>query len=694
MKKLISLLIVLATILSLCACTSENEAVDTNAATTATENTGDSSVEPTQKEEIDYNAPEIKYAHINQLEPTNGVYQVWSEIGVQNMADHPDATFEILCNIEMKGAVVRPIGTAEKPFTGEINGNHCTISDFTIQGSDETDFGFIGVNEGIVQNLFMRDVTMKVGDNVQNVGGFAGVNNGEISRCAIYGTDMEVHKTSGPANCGVLVGVNNGELINNVSDVDIVYTAPAAAKIGGIAGVYNSGKLEYNESYGALTVTGQDVTTGMFFGEAKDLHVLGCWFVGEDNSVNGKLFTNFAGKETNVTYENCLWRDNDIEPLPENVRKLRQKVVDTMYEMGTIDWHVTQNLTHNCKCGTSGVCVGVYNPINTYVGMPYKHGSGSLTSFKYCLNEDGSLKDWMYEMDEFGGYDVYIGSMCASATEMAWWSVSNSVDHLECREMLPDRGDMYGCIPVGEGWWEDVVLDSTGYSIKYHENTTKEIFFNALAQVRMGDCMTMNGEDGAHVVMAATDAVIIRDQEGVLSGESFFLTHEQQGGWLVDSDTKTYTSWRLNYKRTFNSYWHTTGKSRYVPVTCEELLTGEMETPECALLDGADGFLGMTVGTVKANYFLDAVELKVMDSEGNLVVDRMLFPKAGKPQHANTRLSSLSYIDNYDMANFCTPLQNITFQKGETYTYTVSGYLATGDVFELKTDSFIYGSAS
>lgn len=237
------------------------------------------------------------------------------------------------------------------------------------------------------------------------------------------------------------------------------------------------------------------------------------------------------------------------------------------------------------------------------------------------------------------------------------------------------------------------MLDSTGYSIKYHQETTQEVFFNALAQVRKGDCMVMNGVDGAHVVMVATDAAIVRDQEGNISGESFFLTHEQQGGWLVDNDTKTYTSWRLNYKRTLNSYWNTTGNSRYVPVTCEELLTGEMETPECKMLDDAAGQLGLTVGTVKANYFLDAVEMKITDSKGNLVLDKMMFPKAGKPQDANTKLSSLSYIDSYDMVNFATPLQEVQFAKGETYSYTVTAHLATGDVLEVKADSFVFGSA-
>lgn len=680
MKRIISVILLLALLISCCACGKNQEEVATD--------TSDLRVE--EKESIRL------YSMIDQMVPVDGVYKIWNAEGVKNMAKHPEATFELLCNVYMRGETVPVLGTADAPFTGEIIGNNCSINDFTVEGGEEGAFGFIGVNKGTVKDLFLTGVSFKVSDKAENIGALVGVNEGTILNTSIKGNLMEVTTTAEQVNCGGMVGVNSGDMRMDVAEVDIACAVTGTANAGGLVGLNKGGEMQYNEGNGGLTVTGGKVTFGMFAGSAEDVEFLGCKFLGADNSVDGKLVEVYAGNEKDVTYTECLWRDNNAtEPLPDNVRKLRQKVVDAMYEMGTVKWHVTEELVHNCKCGTSGVCVGIYNPMHTYIGMPYKHGSGSLTSFKYVLNEDGSLKDWMYDMPDFGGYDVYIGSMCVSATNMAWWTVSNSMTAPECEFIQPDNQDC-GVIPVGEGWWEETTRSSTRYTIDYHEQTTKEVFFNALAQVRMGDVMNMTGEDGNHVVMVATDAVIVRDQEGNISGESFFLTHEQQGGWLVNSDyeTKTYTSWRLNYKRTFNAYWNTTGKSRYIPMTCEELLTGEMETPECKMLDGADGQLGLTVGTVKANYFLDAVEMKIVDSEGNAVLERMMFPKAGKPQDANTRLTSLSYIDSYDMANFSVPLQEVQFEKGETYSYTVTGYLATGDVFEVKADSFTFGSAA
>lgn len=678
MKKIVSVILLLALLISCCACGKNQE---------------EAASEPTDLNLQEQEAVRL-YSMIDQTVPVDGVYKIWNAEGVKNMAKHPDATFELLCNVFMRGETVPVLGTADAPFTGEIIGNNCSINDVVIKGGEEGAFGFVGVNKGDIKDLFIKNASFEVSEKAANIGALAGVNEGTILNSSIAGNPIDVATTAQHVNVGGLVGINSGDMRMDVAEVDITCAVTGTANAGGLVGQNKGGQMQYNDGAGGVTVTGGKVTFGMFAGSAENVEFLGCKFLGADNSVDGKLVEVYAGSEKDVTYTECLWRDNNaIAPLPENVQKLRDKVVDTMYEMGTYKWHVTEELVHNCKCGTTGVCVGVYNPINTYVGMPYKHGSGSLTSFKYILNDDGSVKDWVYDMPDFGGYDVYIGSMCASATEMAWWSVSNSVDHHECREMLPDMGHDYGVIPVGEGWWEDVVLDSTGYSIKYHEETDQETFFNALAQVRKGDCMVMTGKDGTHVVMAATDAVIVRDQEGNISTESFFLTHEQQGSWIVDTETKTYTSWRLNYKRTFNSWWNTSGNSRYVPVTVEELLTGEMETPECKIVDGADGQLGLTVGTVKGNYFLDAVEMKITDSQGKLVFEKMMFPKAGKPQDANTALSSLSYIDSYDMANFCTPLQEVQFEKGETYSYTITAYQATGDVFEVKADSFTFGSA-
>ena len=115
MKKLISILMLLAILLSCCACAAE-EAPETSVATQATEATQETTGQnlstrfPTweemeviveEKKTEGQATPEEMYGMINQLEPIGGVYKVWSVVGVQNMADHPDGKFELLCNIDM-----------------------------------------------------------------------------------------------------------------------------------------------------------------------------------------------------------------------------------------------------------------------------------------------------------------------------------------------------------------------------------------------------------------------------------------------------------------------------------------------------------------------------------------------------------------------------------------------------------------
>ena len=118
-----------------------------------------------------------------------------------------------------------------------------------------------------------------------------------------------------------------------------------------------------------------------------------------------------------------------------------------------------------------------------------------------------------------------------------------------------------------------------------------------------------------------------------------------------------------------------------------------MEPGECTILGGADGKLGMTVGTVKGNYFLEGVTMVITDSAGNEIMNKVMFPKAGKFNRGNTRVTSLSYIDYFDLAQFAVALQDVMFVPGETYTYTISAHLACDEDFLLKTDSFTQGVA-
>lgn len=668
MKKFTSIVLLLAVLLSCCAC-----------------NKGQSGAEP--ETTLDFASPEVMYGHIDQSGPINGVFQIWSLEGVKNMSKYPDANFELLCNIDAQGAVIAPLGSVAKPFTGRFNGGNNTISNLTVKGGEDGAFGFIGVNKGTVENLYLKDVTFQPDAKAVNIGGIAGINEGTIKRSSLEGNPLELSQIPENANCGAVVGVNKGELNIVSSTVDMKVTASKGANLGGIAGLSSGGHMEYVDTCGKLDVIGTTATVGLYTGTAENTSFLSCCFIGETNTVDGKLFTNFSGQETEVSYENCLWRDNEREPLPENVQKVREKAVQKMRDMGTVEWRVNKDLVHNCKCNTTYVCDGTYVPDYTYIGMPYKHGSGSLDSFYYCLDENNYMKDFVYEMDARNGFDSYIGSMCSSASQMAWWSVSNSVDHIVCQYMLPPYPE-YGCIPVGTGWYENAVLNSNADTAAFIESCDEQVYFEALVQARPGDCIVNGLKAGDHVRMVSMEPVVVRDQDGKIDGErSYLTTHEQRGSYTLNEENKTWTSWRIDYQYNFN--W--LKSDAYVPVTIEELLTGEMEPAECTMLNGVEGKLGMTTGTVKANYYLESVTMNITDSEGNVVMDRIVFPKTAKFDHGNARYNNLSYIDSYNMANFATVLQDVMFEPGETYSYTVSAKLATGDTFTVVTDSFTQG---
>ena len=174
MKKLICLLMIATVLLSCCAC--GNEETTTTPATEPSETVKDLST------------PEGMFGHIDQTVPVDGVYKIWNEVGVKNMANHPDGKFELLCDVDMKGAVLKPIGTDETPFTGTIEGTNYNITNFTVQGGEEQNFGFVTVNKGTIQNIRLGDITFIPGPNAKNIGSFAGDNQGLISRCAISGS--------------------------------------------------------------------------------------------------------------------------------------------------------------------------------------------------------------------------------------------------------------------------------------------------------------------------------------------------------------------------------------------------------------------------------------------------------------------------------------------------------------------------
>ena len=671
MKKLLSILILTAILLSCCACAKQVPA----------------QTAPIVRDEHDMTVQEL-YGHIDQTQPVDGVYKLWNKEGIAQLSQHPDASFEILCDIDLEGATLAPI----PEFTGALNGGNFVLKNFTLAGSGES-IGFVAINEGQIQNLLLENVTLTPGSDAKNIGLLAGENRGSILRCNISGAIAV--ETAGEAACGGITGVNTGSLNSIAATVDMTYTAQPGAFVGGLVGKTRGGTVEYCENHGKLTVTGQNKTTGLFAGDAVDTVFVSCVFGGADNSLDGKYFTNFTGNPDDdelAVAENALWRDNaSVPPLPDNVMAVRQKVVDAMYDMCTVEWKVKQDLVHTCTCQLES-CHGTYSELYTYYGVPYNHKRSSLARFTYCQDENGYLQDWIYGLDSYDGFDIYMGNDCSAALQQAWLTVCNDAVFTSTRQMPEVYGK--GTIAVGDYVCDfelqPVVINSVTYRLtdQYVLATDYQVMMESYAAMRPGDAIVNQVEAGGHTRMIASYPVVVRDQEGKINANySYVLTHEQGAG-MMDEENMSYTSCRVNYKYTFANLY----EKWYCPITNKTLLTGEMETPTATLEGGCGGYAGMYTGKVQANYSLDYVTLKITDDKGDVLLEKPFFPTVQKiSDYGGMDFAARAYVDSMDIADLAMFLPYVSFTQGQTYHYTVTANLATFDNIVVNEGSFTYG---
>lgn len=691
MKRYLAFILAVIMIVSSCACGGSPDAASSAAEDPSGEAESTASAEEPSSAAFDPNA--IIDA-IDETVPMGGVYQVHSITGVKQMAEHPDAKFKLLRDIDLGGAEIAPAGTQSAPFTGQIDGSTHVISNFTITPGEDGNTGLVGVLKGSVKDLIIDNVTVKCDENTKSIGAIAGVNEGTISRVTLTGGSMTVDKAASGAAIGSIAGTNKGSISNTTVAVDIVCSFAGEASVGGIAGVCEGGTMNYAEQDGILEITGGSAKkSGLIAGSTKGAEIKACAFVGAVNTIDGKLFTDLVGSDEGSTIEKCLTRDNGREPLPENIQKLRDKVVDTMYAMGSVVWTVKEKLYHDCTC-TLTACHGIFYPGMIYVGMPYGHKGASLNRFMSMVDEDNVVIDWAYDQESFDTYDSYMNSDCSSSIFQAWATVSNTINFCRVSGELPTVPG--GCVPVGDYPWELI----TSYKDKETSDlwikdgvVSEESMLEAYAQMRKGDAYWYKIKAGGHTRMLAEDPVIVRDQEGRIDPNlSYVICHEQGATHQEDN---VYSSWKTNWRYNLAALL----SLGCFPVTCQELLTGEMETPQAQILDGCDGKAGLFTGTIKANYYLDEVTLVIDDEDGNEVLNKRMFPAIGRVHDGSdggggADINIRCYDDDFDMAAFATPLQDLMMKPGAVYHATITAILATGDIITVKDYTFTNGTAS
>ena len=299
----------------------------------------------------------------------------------------------------------------------------------------------------------------------------------------------------------------------------------------------------------------------------------------------------------------------------------------------------------------------------------------------------------MYGLEPFNGFDLYIGSDCSACVQQAWFTVSNSVFFTSTRQMP----EIYGKGPITVGDYvcdfelQPVVKNGNTYRLtdQYINATDYQVMMESYAAMRPGDAVVNQVEAGGHTRLIASYPVVVRDQAGNINEEySYVLTHEQGAGHYLDEEMTQYSSCKVNWKYTFGNLY----QKWYVPIACPELVEGKMDTPEAKLEGGCGGYAGMYTGKVQANFMLDAITLKIVDQDGNVVLDKPYFVTVKDPDYyGGMDYAARSYIDSADLTDLARFLPEVSFTQGKEYSYTVTANLATFDDIVVNEGSFTYG---
>lgn len=674
MKKWIAMLLVMVLLLSCCGC-GEETPEETLEETQAPEQIQETEAAPTE-------APD-EFSHINELEPVNGVYQIVSEKGLANMAQHPDGSFKLLCDIDLGGASWVPVGTQEQPFTGKLDGDGFTISNFRLDTPDANgNLGFLGVNQGEVVSLNLAQVQIVPNAQTACLGGFVAKNEGKIETVTVAGA-MTQGQFAPKAVAGGFVGINTGSVRNNcVAAVDMSLEVPEDVTLGGLAGRCEGGKLAYSDAAGRMELTGKGVVGLLVGSAAAQAELDSCKFAGAMNTLDGQFYhVLIAESEESVVAANCLCRDNSNsdEFLSAESLALRTEAVDHMRAMGEVIWTVPEVYNYVCSDGNP-YCSQMFLPTDVMQGLPYTHKQGSLERLQYVQDENGCVQPWVSGIG-YDGFDIYMGNDCSGAVYWAWARVASSFEFQWTWGMVPSAN--MGVIPVGD--YEAYLEQDTPYpeTIPIVEATGEERLYEAYAKLNKGDAIVAYYTGGNHARLCSAGAVVFRDAEGKIDPQSSYVTTHEQGA--ARSLNPYITTWRLDYKYTFAELY----AKYYIPITVQELIDGVSETPAAKMVDGGEGKLGLFTGIVESNYRINSVTLDITDADGGEFWNHTIFAGVGKFDVEGTDLAMRRVIREFDMAAFSTLLQDVAFQKGGSYHGTVTVLLSSSDEITVSEFDFV-----
>ena len=358
-----------------------------------------------------------------------------------------------------------------------------------------------------------------------------------------------------------------------------------------------------------------------------------------------------------------------IKSADMSIDELRQLCVDFFRYGKTAQWIPNDNydFAHSSDGSNPDTLYGGM----VYGGLPY---IGLASSAIYRLLDYMDPETGVVNIKDAGEYQKMFGNQCAQGTYVGWSRVINSANYEGTPGMTRKRnfhlvGDYtYQNIEEMEKWSGNYGTDEVV------RNEIEEYdLYEYYALLQHGDGIVYYTTAG-HVVMIATDPVVVRDAEGKINpDESFVTVLDQTPTWRdgVNEFGQSYQyqanvdeKWTFKYMRQHN----------YLPITFAEWLgLDPIEETEVKFHYTGDTITmeQLTSTDITCNYHIYDAYASFCDSRGNEVL--RLVNHSNYASNYDARFSTTQSI-NHDMFGSVASLRS-----GETYTVTIFVQLGTGE---------------
>ena len=309
---------------------------------------------------------------------SDGVLEIYTVKGLQQLHEQPDASYILMKNLDLGGEDWTPV----TGFSGSLDGNDKIISNFTINtcAADSVSEGiynqaFFGDTKdtAVISNLHLKDVVVTAAADTTAMSFFIGCHRGDLTGCTAEGSLIDTREEY-PAN--MYVGIMAGKLLNGYN--------------GTIVGGTN---ISFTDEYGRKT-TKDLCANAVVMLENKTINL--------GSAQPGKV--GLAGYAPSTYTVTGTWVDtsNSTSLLSQTLQERRQKVVDYMNAMATVEWTPTETLYYTAANGTDQTIVAG----KVHVGLPYNFHNGSYERFMTQMATQDENGVWTANSDLTScGYD-------------------------------------------------------------------------------------------------------------------------------------------------------------------------------------------------------------------------------------------------------------------------------------------------